>query len=337
MASVEELLMAARANRSPFQSLAEGLLQGVGQAQQGALERAKTLMAMDQARQEMEQQAEMRKQIKAKLASQQEAGITQAHAAVGAKNQPLPQQKLQEEISQDEKGRYSSKFKLVDTAPEKQEFEPKEYTDAEGRNRIGRWNKTTGTLEQSTADAFAKVATGVPDKSMERAITKAKVDLAKTRPMVDSVTAEIERVEKLNENSFGGLGGSMAMKAARTTGIGADSEKFKNTSDVVNTMQSQVAKVLKSTFGGQLSDGEREYLNGVYGALPSLTRSERAIAMKNVKSMLKAKLEGDDSTLNELLQDAGLPPNPTSDNETKNAGPVGSTQKIGKYEVTIEN
>jgi len=138
MASVEELLMAARANRSPFQSLAEGLLQGVGQAQSGALERAKTLMAMDQARQEMEQQAEMQKQIKAQFASQQEAGITQAHAAVGTQNQPLPQQKLKMVIQQDEKGRYSRKFETVEepAAGVKQAATPAGF----------RWT-TTGDLE----------------------------------------------------------------------------------------------------------------------------------------------------------------------------------------------
>lgn len=142
---------------------------------------------------------------------------------------------------------------------------------------------------------------------MEREIIKAKVQLAKTRPMVNSVISEITRVEGLNDNSYGGKIGATQMAARSALEMGTDDPKFKNTADVINTMQQQVAKVLKSTFGGQLSDSERAYLNTVYGALPNMSRAERAIAMKNVKTMLQAKLDGDQATVNELLSDAGYP------------------------------
>jgi hypothetical protein len=105
-----------------------------------------------------------------------------------------------------------------------------------------------------------------------------------------SIINEIDRVQKLNSNSYGGYFGNLEMKAKSAFNMGQDDVKFKNTADVINTMQQQVARVLKSTFGGQLSDSEREYLNNVYGALPKLSQTERDIAMTNVKRMLSSKI-----------------------------------------------
>ena len=54
MASVQELLLAAQAKKSPFISMLEGVASGFGQAQNQALERAKVLIALEDKRQEME-------------------------------------------------------------------------------------------------------------------------------------------------------------------------------------------------------------------------------------------------------------------------------------------
>lgn len=161
-----------------------------------------------------------------------------------------------------------------------------------------------GKLKEEEAARVAKA--GQPDNFMKREIAKAKSALAETRPMVESAIGEISRVEKLNENTFDGKTGEWQMAFRRGTGIGDESETFKNTSDVVNTMQAQVARVLKSTFGGQLSDGERAYLNEVYGALPGLSKTERAVAMTNVKKMLSDRLVGAQSKVSELSSEAGI-------------------------------
>lgn len=131
-------------------------------------------------------------------------------------------------------------------------------------------------------------------------LVKAKGDLGGTRAFVRDTIAEIDRIEALNENSRGGLMGALTQKASSMLNVGTESPEFTNTADVVNTMQAQVARVLKSTFGGQLSDGERAYLNEVYGALPTLSPAERKIAMQNVKTMLKSKLSESESKFNEL-------------------------------------
>ena len=96
---------------------------------------------------------------------------------------------------------------------------------------------------------------------------------------------EISRILPLNEKSSGGFFGGLKQKAMSAANI--ESETFRNTADVVNSARSLVARVLKSTFGGQLSDSEREYLNSVYGAMPNYSVAERRIALTNVKRMLE--------------------------------------------------
>lgn len=140
----------------------------------------------------------------------------------------------------------------------------------------------------------------VEEKATAKEIAKAKADLASTRPMVNGAVSEIERVIKLNDNSYGGFFGNLKRKAVSAMNSGENDEKFKNTTDVINTMQGQVVRVLKSSFGGQLSDGEREYLNGIYGALPKMSIEERKIAMTNVIKMLSDKLQGAESKYIEL-------------------------------------
>lgn len=297
MASVEELILAAQARhqrpKSTIGTLLESAMTGYDQGVADREARFNTtlkLLQMQQIQQEMDAQQEMADEIK----KQQEDNIRQELQMVGGSPKPvMPKQKFVQEISQDEKGRFSRKFKTVEPS------QPKSLEEiAAGKVQGG---------ELSLDEAYRmKEKPPAPDKSMSREITKAKVKLATTRPMVESVISEIDRVQKLNKDSYGGRIGQVQMKMRSGLEIGTESPKFKNTADTINTMQSQVAKVLKSTFGGQLSDGEREYLNGVYGALPSLSRSERDIAMTNVKKMLQAKLDGDKATLQELLDDAGI-------------------------------
>jgi hypothetical protein len=307
MASVQELLLAAESrNRahSPFSPLLDIANTAFGAYDEGVQMRSRNLalqkqqIELQQMKQEVAAQKEMQAQIKARLAAQNEAKTKNA-ARVAAGGAPIvePAQKLNEEIKQDEKGKFSRTWKETDGAAVKV---PKTYEEG----LMAEVAAGKMSLDEAGRRKAAQ-AQGTPDKSMARAITKAKVDLATIRPMVSAVLSEIERVEKLNADSYGGLTGEAQMKVRSKLNVGTDGAKFKNTSDIVNTMQAQVAKVLKSTFGAQLSDGERQYLNQIYGALPSLSQTERAIAMKNVKTMLNGRLEAAKSTLSELQADGG--------------------------------
>lgn len=158
------------------------------------------------------------------------------------------------------------------------------------------------------------------NKPLNTALTKAKVELAEARPMVQQILKEIGRVKLLNANSYGGKIGEMEYKAKSAMNMGTKDPKFTNTADILNTMQNQVSRVLKSTFGGQLSDSERAYLNQVYGALPGLSQKEREIAMTNVETMIQNKLSGAESKYNELLQYTNEGPNAQYNSQPQQSG-----------------
>lgn len=101
--------------------------------------------------------------------------------------------------------------------------------------------------------------------------------------------SEIDRILPLNERASGGYLG--AVRQASMSAMNKEDQKFRDTADVINSAKMLVTKVLKSTFGGQLSDSEREYMNEVYGALPNYSVAERRIALNNVKRMLQDKVK----------------------------------------------
>jgi hypothetical protein len=199
------------------------------------------------------------------------------------------------------------KAEMYDLLTKKNEMEqPMNEADINLKNAQAEYYRDRGTQAVTPKPVNAPRQTAA-DRTMQTAVTKAKVQLAEDRPMVTQTLKEIDRVEKLNQDSYGGVGGGLVMKAKSALNMGTNDPKFINTTDVINTMQAQVAKILKSTFGGQLSDGERQYLNEVYGALPKLSQVERSVAMKNVKTMLNNKFIASQSKLSELQGDKSVP------------------------------
>jgi hypothetical protein len=115
---------------------------------------------------------------------------------------------------------------------------------------------------------------------------KAAGESAEAKSIADTAIAELNRIRPLNDESRGGLLGRVAQRAESAIDPDKPSTKFTNTSDVINSLKGMVVSVLKSTFGGQLSDGEREYLNEVYGAVEGMSRAERKIAIDGVERTL---------------------------------------------------
>jgi hypothetical protein len=140
-------------------------------------------------------------------------------------------------------------------------------------------------------------------------------DLAKELGAYESQATEFEQITKdladireKNKNAYGGVAGGGITKLKSALNIGEDDPKFLNTVDTVNKLRGLVSRVLKSTFGAQLSDAEREYLNKVYGAAESFSVPERDIATTNVESMLKSKLEGQRSKVDALGRTYNISP-----------------------------
>jgi hypothetical protein len=134
---------------------------------------------------------------------------------------------------------------------------------------------------------------------------KAKAEYFDAKAFVPGSVQILDELAELNKKSFGGAIQGLGYKLTQKTGIGEDSEKFKNTTEIVNSLRQMVSKVLKATFGGQLSDGERMYLDTVYGAAPQYTKTERQIAIKNVKRMFTERLQEKQSAYESWVNSPG--------------------------------
>ena len=115
MASVEELIAAANAQKSGGVSAMEGLARGYLGTQQQALERAKTLIMLEQNRREQEQMIETQRRMRTQYEQQIENARKSGMLNVGEKKQEtFPDQKLKTVWEEDERGRLSKKQTLGD-------------------------------------------------------------------------------------------------------------------------------------------------------------------------------------------------------------------------------
>ncbi len=113
MASVDELIAAANAEKSPFVSGLEGLARGYLNNQNSAIERAKTLIMLEQNKREQEQQMETQRRLRAQYEKQIEEARKQDLKNIGEKKSDVfPNQKLKTVWEEDEKGMLTQKQTL---------------------------------------------------------------------------------------------------------------------------------------------------------------------------------------------------------------------------------
>lgn len=115
MASVQELLLAAEAKKSPFISFLEGAAQGFGHSQNHAVERARQLIALEEERKQAEYQTQMNKRMEAELAGRTEDAVQAKLGGIGNPNPVLPTQKLQRRVSRDGRGNWSESYETVES------------------------------------------------------------------------------------------------------------------------------------------------------------------------------------------------------------------------------
>ena len=222
MANVQELIQALEAKRpqSPFAQVLANIGVGMQSAQQQSLSRTMKLMALDKARREAEQQAQMQKEFQAAIAGRQENQIKQAHASVAGTPKPvMPAQKLEVEWKQGEKGELSRTFK---TAGVKEEtFTAREYADpVTGRMKIGKWSASRGLLK-SPGDEFADLPKpgGIPGENL-----KVSNDLRQefiNRPEVKeyvTIGTQVKSMDSMLKNALdGNLDNQLALDQALIT------------------------------------------------------------------------------------------------------------------------
>lgn len=149
MASVQELLAAAEAKKSPFISLAEGVTQGFGQSQQNALPRISQMLQIGQLQQQMENQKKLAKMVESETERNTSLNFKKA---TGEAPDTTPQVKLQKKITMDKDG---YKLTFESPTPTKKTFQAKEYLDEQGRARTGKFDTSTGDFIKSASDPFA--------------------------------------------------------------------------------------------------------------------------------------------------------------------------------------
>lgn len=153
MASVNELIAAAEAEKSPFVSMLEGVAGGYYNAQQRRPEndlRRVQMMAQMQEIEQKKQETEWQRMMMDAYKKQEEERLS-----ASSKNStgPLPEQKLQSVI---EVGARGGKLRYITPSQVKTSTNQLTvYEDAEGKRRYGTYDKTTGKIIQSQNDAFA--------------------------------------------------------------------------------------------------------------------------------------------------------------------------------------
>lgn len=124
MASVQELIDAANAQKSPGISAMEGLARGYLGGQQQALERAKTLIMLEQNRREQEQMMKNQQMLNAQMAAQVDATRKQQLNAAGSPPEAsIPQQKIKNIWERNDKGQLSLKTEVLPTDIEEKNLE----------------------------------------------------------------------------------------------------------------------------------------------------------------------------------------------------------------------
>jgi hypothetical protein len=287
MASVQELILAAQAHQDanrPFKGLVDiannafaGYDAGV-QAKQRNLDTTMKLLQIEQTRQQMEAQ----KQMQAEMSAATEDQTKKSFAGVGgetSKPTVLPQQKLQWEISQDEQGRYSRKMKTP--TPKENTYDKAEYADAKGVSRIGRFNKTTGKVEQSPDDPAAPVARNSETDPVKRGkdLRNEFTDLSKDFFKVNESIARI-RASATDPSAAGDLALIFNyMKVLDPGSVVRESEfaTAQNSAGVPDRIRAQYNKVLS---GERLAPDTRA---DFAGRAEMLFEEQRAVHSRRVK------------------------------------------------------
>src|SRR3990167_9091060 len=134
-----------------------------------------------------------------------------------------------------------------------------------------------------------KTATSEEKEEAKRAI-KAKGEYLQATSGHQPTMDMIAKMKELNNEAYSGRleelfkGGATKLFDLKT------SKEFENTETIKNKMMTEVVGKIKKAFGGQLSEGEREYMNRVQGAAEGMTKTEREIALDNMADIVNNKI-----------------------------------------------
>lgn len=121
--------------------------------------------------------------------------------------------------------------------------------------------------------------------------------LLEGKSAIDNGKLAVRNIDKalgLNEKAYEGAFAGPGVSLARLTGIGKDTAA--TTSQMQMLMDTQVMSSLRSTFGGNPTEGEREFLRKASG-FTGMTRAERAALLREGRDLAVARMRNQTSTI----------------------------------------
>lgn len=265
MASVQELILAAQAEKSPFISLLEGAAQGFGTAQSEGLGRAKSLIDMENDRQARERAKETHDKLLKMISGAQEQETSNAFKQTGIpKKSALPSLRL-DQVTMGTSGYFKPEFKV--DAPKS--YQTKEYQDAKGKNRIGRFDPLSATFTTSPDDPLAPASSSQVGGALSNDLRKEFIGLPEVKEY-NTVATSVKGMDALLNKA---LGGDIKNKAALDQALITMYNKLTDPQSVVreseyartpenlptvNRIYGALAKV--QTGGAGLTDDDRKAL-----------------------------------------------------------------------------
>lgn len=346
MASVQEILLALESQKSPFESLLEGVAGGVSTAQSKAFENAKTLIALEQQRADRERLMANDQMIRQALTGQAETSTQNQLKTVGTPaTPPEAPHRLKMKATVGDEGYLKPSFEIVELKETK--FGAKEYQDpTTSQNRIGKLNETTGELVTSPNDPLAvKQPMSEVDKldararaKLEKERPKARGSLTETMREYDNMIREAEDIKKdpalYAATGMTALSGAIPGTPMKRVAARLNTLKAKTLLNVLGSLK-QLSATGASGFG-QLSEIEGENIRNSVSTLDPNQRTEDFQAgIDRFITEMKARKE----TLRATFEDTyGEPVERRASVQSVNppSSSSGTPKKVGRFELIEE-
>ena len=349
MASVQELLAAAQAQKSPFISLLEGAAQGFGQTQGPAgLERLKAMISMQQEQEDRARAKEQNDVLMKRLAGNQEDAIKNNLNGVQAARKPnTPGDRL--EVSSVSPGKYGYAEGHY-TVIKPKSLQSKELQGPDGKPMMANFDPESGKYYDTAGKVIDKPVPAPKEQvitpsllyQMEKDKEKKQIDIQELQVPGYALGKDVRPTQK-EAQDLRQASGSM-----RDFSIGVDRMvdlinkhgSTKLTGEVSGEMESLAAN-LKLTLKevqrlGVLSASDIAFLDAQIFD-PSRVRSLGTRTETAVKQLNTAKTRAE-SLLSQSLKARGYSPMtaaPAVEGTKTPAAAPGKTMKIGRFNVTV--
>lgn len=123
-------------------------------------------------------------------------------------------------------------------------------------------------------------------------------DIAEGRGNLDALKQTVDRALELNKTARSGFLGDTRQALGRMFGGG---EQTTAGAELQGLMKNELIGQLKKVFGGNITEGEREYLNQLYAADLSMSEGEREALIRNLYGSAVKRQQANESAFDQLF------------------------------------